>query len=108
MSKKWLNRWCLSAAALTLIGIALASADLPLDTPGGIAFRILYGLIAAAVAIGFYLYMFAACLSYEQGWLKRVLVLGFLLLPILFAFVYYWLRPFGRELGKGTSIQSDV
>lgn len=93
VSDKLLGRWCTCAVVLVLVGIALASFGPKLESPVGVVFKILYGLIAASTVIGFYLYMLASCFRRERGWRKGVLVLLFLLFPVLFAFLYYWWVP---------------
>jgi len=93
ISDKLLGRWCIAAVALLLVGIVLANFGPRLDSPLGLGFRALYGLIAGVTVIGFYLYMLAICCGRERGWRKRVLILLFLLFPILFAFLYYWWTP---------------
>jgi hypothetical protein len=93
VSDKLLGRWCIVAVVLLLVGILLANFGLKLESPLGLGLRALYGLIAASVVIGFYLYMLATCLRRERGWRKVVLVSLFLLFPILFAFLYYWWAP---------------
>ena len=94
MSEISLNRWCVATAALVLLAFVLATVGPPLDSPVGIAFRVVYGLATAGSLIGFNLYLLAECIRRQRGWRRRALVVSFFLFVPLFAFLYYWwFRP---------------
>jgi hypothetical protein len=93
VNETWLRRWYVIAVVLMLIGITLAIIDPKFDSMAATAFRIIFGVITAALVIGFNILMFVLCCRREQGWGKSVLILLFLIFPVLFGFLYYWLIP---------------
>jgi hypothetical protein len=98
VSETWLRRWYVFAVVLMLIGITLAIIDPKFDSMAAMAFRIIFGVVTAALVIGFNLLMFVVGCRREQRWRKGVLILLFLLLPVLFGFLYYWRIPPPRHV----------
>ena len=90
LSKKQLEYWFGAALVLVAAGVAFASAGIDLDSPAGLVFRAVFGLVAAIVVIGFYLSMFAEAVHSEVGVRKAASVTLFIAFPIGSAFLYYW------------------
>ena len=59
LSERRLKHWCIAALVLIAAGVALAMSGLRLESSIGMAFRMMFGLAAAVVVIGFYFAMFS-------------------------------------------------
>ena len=89
-SEQKLKHWCVTALVLVVVGIALAISGLRLESSAGLAFRVVFGLAAAVVVIGFYLVMFSEAMRTEHGVRNAASIVLFIVFPVGSAFLYYW------------------
>jgi hypothetical protein len=85
-----LRYWFSAALLLLALGVAFATRGIDFDSPAGLVFRAVFGLVTAVVVIGFYFTMFAEAMRSEVGRRGAACVALFLVFPVGSAFLYYW------------------
>lgn len=90
LSDRQLRYWFSAALVLVVLGVAFATTGIEFDSPAGVVFRAVFGLVVAVVVIGFYFTMFAEAMRSEFGLRSAACVALFLVFPIGSAFLYYW------------------
>jgi len=99
LGEQQLKCWFTAALVSVVAGIAFAVSSVAFDSPMGLIFRAVFGLVAAVIVIGFYFTMFAEAMHGGSGLRRGAAIALFLLFPIGSALIYYGWSRYVRNQG---------